>query len=102
MQKPDFQEHELWRSIVYEHLAYIAANTEDVIIVPMTITDPTYYKEIIGNLRMEGHQTYHLVLTASEETLRARLAKRGQQADFLGCAADTTVHTRSLKPNFRK
>lgn len=79
MQKPDFQEHELWRSIVYEHLAYMAAKTEDVIIVPMTITDPTYYKEIIGNLRLEGHQTYHLVLTASEETLRVRLAKRGNK-----------------------
>ncbi|PAF20602.1 hypothetical protein CHH49_16120 [Terribacillus saccharophilus] len=79
MQKPDFQQHKLWRSIVYEHLAYMAAKTEDVIIVPMTITEPSYYEEIIGQLRKEGYQVYHLVLIASEETLRVRLAKRGNK-----------------------
>jgi deoxyadenosine/deoxycytidine kinase len=79
MQKPDFQEHTLWRSIVREHLAYMAANTEDIIIVPMTITEPSYYEEIIGQLRSDGHRVYHLVLAASEETLRTRLAKRGEK-----------------------
>ncbi|PAD34692.1 AAA family ATPase [Terribacillus saccharophilus] len=79
MQKPDFQEHTLWRSIVREHLAYMAANTEDIIVVPMTITEPSYYEEIIGQLRSDGHRVYHLVLAASEETLRGRLAKRGNR-----------------------
>lgn len=77
MQKPDFQEHSLWRSIVHDHLAYLAANTDDIIIVPMTLTDPLYYKETIGRLRKQDHQVYHFVLDASEETLRQRLAKRG-------------------------
>ena len=79
MQKTDFQQHTLWRFIVYEHLAYMARNTEDVIIVPMTITEPIYYEEIIGQLRKDGHQVHHLVLTASEETLRVRLTKRGNK-----------------------
>ncbi|MFP7477075.1 AAA family ATPase [Terribacillus saccharophilus] len=79
MQKSDFQQHTLWRSIVYEHLAYMAANKDNVIIVPMTITEPSYYKEIVGKLRKDGHQVHHLVLTASEETLRGRLAKRGNK-----------------------
>lgn len=79
MQKPDFQQHKFWRTIVYEHLAYMAANTDDVIIVPMTITEPSYYEEIISRLRKEGHHVHHLVLAASEETLRGRLAKRGNK-----------------------
>ena len=79
MQKPDFQQHKFWRTIIYEHLAYMAANTDDVIIVPMTITEPIYYEEIIGKLRKDGYQVHHLVLAASEETLRVRLAKRGNK-----------------------
>lgn len=79
MQKPDFQHHKLWRSIVYEHLAYMAENTKHIIIVPMTITEPSCYEEIIGRLRKDGYQVYHLVLTASEETLRGRLAKRSNR-----------------------
>lgn len=81
MQKPDFQQHTLWRSIVYEHLAYMASDKEKIIIVPMTITEPAYYEDIISRLRKEDHQVFHLVLSASEETLRTRLAKRGDKQE---------------------
>ncbi|SNZ02685.1 AAA domain-containing protein [Terribacillus aidingensis] len=79
MQKADFQNHPLWRSIVREHLAYLTTNTEGIILVPMTITDSSNYEEIIGQLRKDGHEVLHFVLAASAETLGKRLAKRGNK-----------------------
>lgn len=100
MQKQDFQQHTLWRTIVYEHLAYMARNTEDVIIFPMTITEPIYYEEIIGQLRKDGHQVHHLVLTASEETLRVRLAKRGNKQNSWAVQQITRCVQGLLNPIF--
>ncbi|QXE01593.1 AAA family ATPase [Terribacillus sp. DMT04] len=79
MQKADFQNHPLWRSIVRDHLAYLTTNTEETILVPMTITDSSNYQEIIGQLRKDGHEVLHFVLAASAETLGRRLVNRGDK-----------------------
>ena len=48
---------------------------EEDIIVPMTITNSAYYKEIIGTLA-EKYDVKHFILYADKKTLQKRLASR--------------------------
>ncbi|MNM79489.1 Tunicamycin resistance protein [compost metagenome] len=74
--KSDFQEHPLWRTFNYEMLTYITSRYEGTIIVPMTITDPGYWDEIVGRLRRDGLNLHHFTLTVTKETLIRRLRSR--------------------------
>lgn len=73
----DFQEFFMWRQINYEILKYISDYYDGIIIVPMTIVNDAYYKEIIGRLRQENIEVRHFTLRAKKETLLKRLKKRG-------------------------
>lgn len=73
--KPDFQDYPMWRACNYEMLAYMAAAYEGVILVPMTVTNPDYYHEMIGRLGETG-TVWHFILSAERETLRRRLRSR--------------------------
>lgn len=86
--KDDFQDEPLWRTFNRQLLEQL--NTKDArIIVPMTLTNPTYYQEIIGMLRKNGHDIRHVALMAKEATVKRRLISRlespnswgGQQAE---------------------
>ncbi|WP_031468760.1 AAA family ATPase [Sciscionella sediminilitoris] len=76
----DFQEFPAWRTGVREvldHLLRAHAETDQVIIVPMTLVVGDYFEEIIGKLRAEGHDVRHFALLARPETVRRRLRSRG-------------------------
>ena len=72
----DFQDHTIWRQFNYETLKYITNLVDRVIIVPMTVVNPQYYKEIIEKLACDGIEVQHFVLWASESTLKRRLKSR--------------------------
>lgn len=72
----DFQDYPMWRSVNYEMLRYICQSYAGVVIVPMTLTNRTYYDEIIGALLRDGVDVRHFILFASPQTLRQRLRKR--------------------------
>jgi hypothetical protein len=72
----DFQNEPLWREFNYKMLSHICVGFNDVIIVPMTLTNPIYYDELIGKLRADGVIATHVVLAASQETLLKRLHSR--------------------------
>ncbi|MHC1685166.1 MAG: AAA family ATPase [Clostridiaceae bacterium] len=74
----DFQDYHLWRNFNYSMLKYITSEYKGVIIVPMTIRNPQYFSEIVGNLRGDGLEIRHFVLSASKETLIKRLRSRGE------------------------
>ena len=75
LERDDFQDFPLWRSFNRDMLNYIAARHGGHIIVPMTVTNRAYYDELVGALANE-HQVRHLILWASREVLRRRLASR--------------------------
>jgi len=75
LREEDFQDYPMWRSCNFSMLAYIAARYEGDIIVPMTITNSAYYKEIIGTLA-EKYDVKHFILYADKKTLQKRLASR--------------------------
>ncbi|MDR0916241.1 MAG: AAA family ATPase [Oscillospiraceae bacterium] len=77
----DFRDIPLWRGINYELLSYIARGFDGVVIAPMTITDPAYFDEIIGQLRRDGVDVRHVILAASRETLLKRLNRRLSHGD---------------------
>ncbi|WP_068620276.1 AAA family ATPase [Paenibacillus tuaregi] len=76
MARPDFQEHPVWRGINYEMLTYIASGYDGTLIVPMTVTDPGYWDELVGRLKRSGLDVHHFTLTVSREVLLKRLRSR--------------------------
>ncbi len=75
--KDDFQDHEIWREINFSILQTISKEYSGIIIVPMTITNPQYFKEIVNKLRANGIEVNHFTLLANRETLLKRLKSRG-------------------------
>ncbi|WP_062051090.1 AAA family ATPase [Bacillus sp. JCM 19034] len=79
IKKADFQDYPIWREINYAMLKHINSEYGGVIIVPMTIVNRNYFKEIVGKLRDDNITVKHFVLWASKETLEKRLRKRGER-----------------------
>jgi predicted kinase len=77
LKQGDFQNFPMWRQFTYETLKYILQKYQGITIVPMTITDPEYHREIIARLREEGFEIHHFTLMASRQTLLKRLKGRG-------------------------
>ena len=53
----------------------MAAAYEGVILVPMTVTNPAYYREMIERLG-ETYPVWHFILSAERKTLQRRLRSR--------------------------
>ena len=79
--KDDFQDYELWRTINYAILKELD-KTNEVIIVPMTITNLQYYNEIIGKLQNDCINIIHFILTANKENIINRLNARGNSTEW--------------------
>jgi adenylate kinase family enzyme len=74
--KADFQDYPIWRETNYTLLKQVTELYTGIIIVPMTLTNEEYFKEIIGRLREDGIIVNHFTLSASKETIAKRLSKR--------------------------
>lgn len=79
--KPNFQDHEQWRSFNYEMLKYISSEYAGTIIVPMTINNRQYYEEIIQTLMDDGIMLKHYILYADKKTILKRLNKRVERGE---------------------
>ena len=73
---PDFRGDPVWRELNFRALTALAASARKVILVPMTLTDPHHYAELIGGLRAEGIDVRHVTLGVSARELRQRLRAR--------------------------
>ena len=73
----DFQDLVSWRLGVREVLDLALTGQPGTVIAPMTLTDPTYFAEILGWLRDQGHDVRHFALLADRETVKRRLYERG-------------------------
>lgn len=78
MQADNFQDEPLWRSVNREMLLHLAANFNGVILVPMTLVNAQYYHEIITAVRENGVDLRHFLLYPSADTVKKRLASRGE------------------------
>ncbi len=74
----NFQDEPLWRSINRDMLLHLAGNYSGTILVPMTLVSTQYYREIITAVRENGVDLRHFLLYPSKETVKKRLASRGE------------------------
>ncbi|HWO74477.1 MAG TPA: AAA family ATPase [Bacillus sp. (in: firmicutes)] len=74
--KSDFQDYPLWREANYQLLKQISQDYKGTIIVPMTLTNESYFNEIIGKLKNDGIEIKHYTLMATEQTIEKRLRQR--------------------------
>jgi len=72
----DFQDLPLWRTLTIQLLGEAARRVTGPLVVPMSLSNPTYFEEIFGGLRSAGLDPRHFTLTAPPKTLRRRLRRR--------------------------
>jgi hypothetical protein len=73
----DFRDLTSWRQGVVEVLDLALSKYDGVVIAPMTVTNPRYFEETVGQLRELGHDVRHFALLAERETVLKRLRERG-------------------------
>ncbi|MFE7560400.1 AAA family ATPase [Kitasatospora sp. NPDC057500] len=73
----DFQDLPAWRQGVFEVLDRTLAHHPGTVIVPMTVTEPSYFAETVGRLRERGHDVRHFALLAERAEVLRRLRERG-------------------------
>jgi hypothetical protein len=73
----DFQDLPSWRTGVLEVLDRTLRAVTGPVLVPMTMVSDTYVDEVIGGLRLRGHEVRHVALVTSAEEIRRRLFWRG-------------------------
>ncbi|MFE4971640.1 AAA family ATPase [Kitasatospora sp. NPDC056651] len=73
----DFQDLPAWRQGVFEVLDRTLAAHDGVVIAPMTVVEPVYFRETVGRLRERGHDVRHFALLAERGTVVERLRERG-------------------------
>ncbi len=77
----DYQEYPFFRQFNFEIIKDLN-NNYNYVIVPMTLTNKTYYDEIIGKLISLGINTKHYILMAKKEAIISRLDNRGNTTSW--------------------
>ncbi|MEU7988277.1 AAA family ATPase [Streptosporangium canum] len=75
--RQDFQDLPAWRQGVYEVLDTVLTKHDGTVISPMTVVEPTYFRETVGRLQERGHDVRHFALLADRGTVLRRLRERG-------------------------
>lgn len=72
----DFQDLPMWRTLTVETAKQLKQTYHRTLIIPMTIWYRPYFEEVMAGLRQHEDLLYHFCLTASAETIAARLRQR--------------------------
>ncbi len=72
----DFQDLPAWRTGVVGALEHVLHRWDGVVLAPMTVVEPEYFDQTVGELRRRGHDVRHVALLARPGTVRRRLRER--------------------------
>ncbi|MEA3044203.1 MAG: hypothetical protein QOH47_2041 [Sphingomonadales bacterium] len=76
-QQTDFQSLPAWRQMTVQAIRQaLSDRPAQIPIVPMTLVEPTYFAEVVGELRRSGIAVHHFCLLASDAVLRRRIGWR--------------------------
>jgi hypothetical protein len=75
----DFQSLSVWRRLVVEAAIGLIRDFGRPLIVPMTLLNPAYFDEIVGDIRGAGITVHHFCLTATRDEVLRRVAERGHR-----------------------
>ena len=81
-QPDDFQDLPAWRELTRATVASLAQTTRGVVVVPMTLVDDAYFKEVVDGIRREGIPLLHVSLVAAPQLVAARLHARAGNNDW--------------------
>jgi hypothetical protein len=73
----DFQDIALWRSLTIQTAATLINQYHRTLVVPMTLANPAYFREIKTGFERIDPEVSHFSLMASERTIHRRLFYRG-------------------------
>ena len=76
MRTGDFQDLRVWRRLTVAAIEGILRDHPGLLLVPMTVVDPAYFDETVGELRRSGITVHHFTLVADPKTIRRRLLWR--------------------------
>ena len=88
----DFQHLPMWRSLTVTTAQMVQQTSGRTLIMPMTIWRAAYFEEVIGGLRAFEPTLHHFCLTATEQTLLARLRGRGDRPEVLAWCLEQARH----------
>jgi deoxyadenosine/deoxycytidine kinase len=74
----DYQDIELWRTLTIQTAAELRKKYGRNLIIPMTIANTAYFRQIKQGLQQIDPDLYHFCLMASTQTIHKRLQKRGE------------------------
>lgn len=72
----DFQDLPSWRELVIETALALRRHHADTLIVPMSLLNDDYARQILGGLAERGERVLHVFLDLDPEVLRQRNADR--------------------------
>jgi hypothetical protein len=72
----DFQDLPLWRQLTRVTAQGLAGGYRRPLVIPMTLVDRDYFREVVDELRGEGLAVHHFALMATTKTIRRRLVRR--------------------------
>jgi ribose 1,5-bisphosphokinase PhnN len=75
----DFQDIELWRSLVVITAEQLYKKYRRNLVVPLTLARPAYLRQIKAGLARIGPELHHFCLAASAQTIQQRLEQRGDE-----------------------
>lgn len=76
-EQDDFQNIDLWRTLAVTVGQSLQQRFQRHLIVPMTLVNGAYFRQIREGLAQVDSDLYHFALVASVETIHRRLAQRG-------------------------
>lgn len=76
----DFQSLSLWRRLTVDIAMDLVGRVRGPLLVPMTLVNPRYFREVVGGLRRAGLEVHHFALITSPSVLRERLRRRRASA----------------------
>jgi chloramphenicol 3-O-phosphotransferase len=79
-EKYDFQNIDMWRTLVVSVGNELVKRYQRHLIVPMTLVNPDYFHHIRAGLTQMDGELYHFALVASVTTIHQRLSQRGDTA----------------------
>jgi adenylylsulfate kinase-like enzyme len=77
----DFQDLPAWRKLTAQFVLTLREEYGRPVIVPMTVVEPEYRREIFGAITAAGEPVLHIFLEASAEELRRRIEEQVLFAD---------------------
>lgn len=80
-QPEDFQDLQVWRTLVVQTAEALKKQYHRTLIMPMCIWNESYFDEIISGLNALDSDFYHVCLTASRETIVNRHKQRNDSKE---------------------